>query len=85
MTQNPGAHDPADGGRARWRAAYDAAAAAGRVRDDDFTTLSGVEAPAVIPRVRGPEGNQPSVVVSVLAPMARCRIDVSCTQPGLSM
>ena len=43
MTQNPGAHDPADGGRARWRAAYDAAAAAGRVRDDDFTTLSGVE------------------------------------------
>ncbi len=41
MTQNPGAPDA--GGRARWQAAYDAAAAAGRVRDDDFTTLSGVE------------------------------------------
>ncbi|HEY5786739.1 MAG TPA: methylmalonyl-CoA mutase family protein [Microlunatus sp.] len=41
MTQNPGS--PAHGGRARWQAAYDAAEAAGRIRDDDFTTLSGVE------------------------------------------
>ena len=41
MTQNPGS--PAAGGRARWQAAYDAAQAAGRIRDDDFTTLSGVE------------------------------------------
>jgi methylmalonyl-CoA mutase N-terminal domain/subunit len=41
MTQNPG--PPAAGGRARWQAAYDAARAAGRIRDDDFTTLSGVE------------------------------------------
>jgi methylmalonyl-CoA mutase N-terminal domain/subunit len=41
MTQNPDAPDA--GGRARWQAAYDAAVAAGRVRDDDFTTLSGVE------------------------------------------
>ena len=31
------------GGRERWRAGYDAAVAAGRIRDDDFTTLSGVE------------------------------------------
>ena len=41
MTQNPGS--PAPGGRDRWQAAYDAAEAAGRIRDDDFTTLSGVE------------------------------------------
>jgi methylmalonyl-CoA mutase N-terminal domain/subunit len=41
MTQNPGS--PGPGGRARWQAAYDAARAAGRIRDDDFTTLSGVE------------------------------------------
>ena len=32
-----------ESGRARWRAAYDAAAAAGRIRDIDFTTLSGGE------------------------------------------
>lgn len=31
------------GGRERWQAGYDAAVAAGRIRDDDFTTLSGVE------------------------------------------
>jgi isobutyryl-CoA mutase large subunit len=41
MTQNPGS--PGPGGRARWQAAYDAAQAAGRIREDDFTTLSGVE------------------------------------------
>ncbi len=43
MTQNPGAPEPAPSGRDRWQAAYDAALAAGRVRDDDFTTLSGLE------------------------------------------
>ncbi|HEU5485447.1 MAG TPA: methylmalonyl-CoA mutase family protein, partial [Microlunatus sp.] len=30
-------------GRQRWQAAYDDAVAAGRLRDDDFTTLSGLE------------------------------------------
>ena len=32
---------PADSGAARWQQRYDAALAAGRVRDADFTTLSG--------------------------------------------
>ena len=32
-----------EAGRARWRNAYDHAAAAGRVRDDSFTSLSGTE------------------------------------------
>ena len=32
-----------DEGRARWQKAYEAAVARGQVRDDDFTTLSGVE------------------------------------------
>jgi methylmalonyl-CoA mutase, N-terminal domain len=32
-----------DHGRERWRQAYDSAAAAGRVRDADFSTLSGIE------------------------------------------
>ncbi len=32
-----------DGGRARWQRRYDDALAAGRVRDADFTTLSGLE------------------------------------------
>ncbi|MFN8168958.1 MAG: methylmalonyl-CoA mutase family protein [Candidatus Nanopelagicales bacterium] len=32
-----------DAGRARWQQRYDAALAAGRVRDADFTTLSGAE------------------------------------------
>ncbi len=35
--------EPLEAGRARWQAAYAAAAAAGRLRDDDFTTLSGTE------------------------------------------
>lgn len=39
MTQQS---DPSTG-RERWQAAYEAAVAAGRVRDDDFTTLSGLE------------------------------------------
>ena len=39
-TQN--VHD-ADAGRRRWQERYDAARASGRVRDADFTTLSGVE------------------------------------------
>ncbi len=34
---------PDQGGRRRWRAGYDAAVAAGRVPDRDFTTLSGDE------------------------------------------
>ena len=32
-----------DDARQRWQQRYDAALAAGRVRDADFTTLSGVE------------------------------------------
>ena len=47
MTQLP----ESPSGRERWRAAYDAAQAAGRIRDDDFTTLSGVE----VDPVYGPE------------------------------
>ncbi|MDN5804143.1 MAG: methylmalonyl-CoA mutase family protein, partial [Microlunatus sp.] len=47
MTQHSDSHPPEapppDSGRNRWRAAYDAAEAAGRIRDADFTTLSGVE------------------------------------------
>jgi len=35
--------DDIDAGRRRWRERYEAADAAGRVRDDDFTTLSGLE------------------------------------------
>ncbi|MGF7237837.1 MAG: methylmalonyl-CoA mutase family protein, partial [Frankia sp.] len=38
---------PAPGARARWQARYDAAQAAGRVRDADFTTLSGNPVEAV--------------------------------------
>jgi methylmalonyl-CoA mutase N-terminal domain/subunit len=37
----PASPESIEAGRARWQAAYDAAAAAGRLRDDDFTTLSG--------------------------------------------
>ena len=57
MTQNPGS--PTPGGRARWQAAYDAAEAAGRVRDDDFTTLSGVEVDPVYGPPDGREGADP--------------------------
>ncbi len=40
-----------ESGRARWQQRYDAAEAAGRVRDADFTTLSGLEvAPVYGPR-----------------------------------
>src|SRR3954451_616648 len=38
MTQQPG-----NDARSRWQQRYDAALAAGRVRDADFTTLSGLE------------------------------------------
>src|SRR4051812_30060773 len=38
MTQQPG-----NEARSRWQQRYDAALAAGRVRDADFTTLSGLE------------------------------------------
>ncbi|WP_284284565.1 hypothetical protein [Arsenicicoccus piscis] len=34
---------PLTDGRSRWQQRYDAALAAGRVRDADFTTLSGLE------------------------------------------
>jgi methylmalonyl-CoA mutase N-terminal domain/subunit len=44
MTHQPDSPSaPSHSGRERWQAAYDAAEAAGRIRDDDFTTLSGVE------------------------------------------
>ncbi|CCH78804.1 Putative Methylmalonyl-CoA mutase [Nostocoides japonicum T1-X7] len=42
-------------GAARWRAAYDAAEAAGRVRDADFTTLSGMEVDPVYGPADGSE------------------------------
>ena len=42
-----------DAGRERWQFRYDDAVAAGRVRDADFTTLSGVE---VDPVYGPPEG-----------------------------
>src|ERR1700710_2613325 len=35
--------DPGTAARTRWQQRYDAALAAGRVRDADFTTLSGLE------------------------------------------
>ena len=38
---------PSDTSRDRWRRRFDQAAEAGRVRDADFTTLSGVEADPV--------------------------------------
>ena len=57
MTQNPGS--PGPGGRARWQAAYDAAEAAGRIRDDDFTTLSGVEVDPVYGPAEDAEGADP--------------------------
>ena len=57
MTQNPGS--PGLGGRARWQAAYDAAEAAGRIRDDDFTTLSGVEVDPVYGPGEDAEGSDP--------------------------
>ena len=57
MTQNPGS--PGPGGRARWQAAYDAADAAGRIRDDDFTTLSGVEVDPVYGPGEDAEGTDP--------------------------
>jgi methylmalonyl-CoA mutase N-terminal domain/subunit len=40
---DPDGGEGIDEGRRRWQAAYDAARAAGRVRDADFTTLSGSE------------------------------------------
>ena len=43
-------------GHEDWRRAYEAARAAGRVREDDFTTLSGVE---VDPVYGPPEGHEP--------------------------
>ncbi len=43
---DPGPDDPGPGARARWQARYDEAQAAGRVRDADFTTLSGDEVQA---------------------------------------
>lgn len=57
MTQNPGS--PGPGGRARWQAAYDAAEAAGRIRDDDFSTLSGVEVDPVYGPAEDVEGTDP--------------------------
>src|SRR5207302_9655543 len=39
----PDGGEAIESGRRRWQAAYDAARAAGRVRDADFTTLSGSE------------------------------------------
>jgi methylmalonyl-CoA mutase N-terminal domain/subunit len=46
-----------DAGRARWRRRYDADEAAGRVRDADFTTLSGLE----VDPVYGPsQGDAPA-------------------------
>jgi methylmalonyl-CoA mutase N-terminal domain/subunit len=57
MTQVPGSAGP--GGRARWQAAYDAAKAAGRIRDDDFTTLSGVEVDPVYGPPDDAEGTDP--------------------------
>ena len=44
---------PGDDGRRRWRAAYEAAVAAGRVPDRDFTTLSGDELDPVYGPVSG--------------------------------
>jgi methylmalonyl-CoA mutase N-terminal domain/subunit len=46
-----------DAGRARWRRRYDADEAAGRVRDADFTTLSGLE---VDPVYGPPQGDAPA-------------------------
>ncbi len=43
MSDSTASNDAVDAGRARWQRRYDAALAAGRVRDADFTTLSGVE------------------------------------------
>ncbi len=57
MTHNPDSRAP--GGRARWQAAYDAAEAAGRIRDDDFTTLSGVEVDPVYGPVEDAEKSDP--------------------------
>jgi methylmalonyl-CoA mutase N-terminal domain/subunit len=41
--RSPRPADSVEASQARWQAAFDAAAAAGRVRDDDFTTLSGTD------------------------------------------
>ena len=57
MTHNPDSRAP--GGRARWQAAYDAAEAAGRIRDDDFTTLSGVEVDPVYGPAEDAEKSDP--------------------------
>jgi methylmalonyl-CoA mutase N-terminal domain/subunit len=57
MTQNAAA--PAPTGRDRWQAAYDAAEAAGRIRDDDFTTLSGIEVDPVYGPTDHLEGADP--------------------------
>src|SRR6478735_5819471 len=48
------AHD-IDQGRARWRARYDEAAQAGRLRDADFTTVSGED---VEPLYGPPSGSE---------------------------
>ena len=57
MTHNPDSRAPGD--RARWQAAYDAAEAAGRIRDDDFTTLSGVEVDPVYGPAEDAEKSDP--------------------------
>ena len=49
------------------------------------TTLSGVEAPAVMPMRTSPAGSHPAASVSSCAPIARCRMPASVTHCGLSM